>query len=290
MRTIRRTLYYPSRSNTFRLFHITDTHVGHRGCDEKLLKATVSQIADDEFAFWGGGGDYCDFIPRKGDKRYRESTLAPWLNGLDDVAKREEEHFLSIVKPIASKCLYLGKGNHEDTICSYYDSDPYRHIATQIAEWSGRGVSDLALGWDGFVVLTFRRGTPSHYGGSWGMTLYTHHGAGGGRKAGGHALRLEEMISTYDSDVVLAGHRHIKQMIGVQTVSPRGGGIKIRQRLGAFCPSLLKAYLDDDSEGMPRDNYPQMKQLPPTEVGVMQIEIKPSDRSITFPFGMAMGR
>ncbi len=286
MRTLHKTLYYPSRSNVFTHHHITDAHVGHRGCDERLLMETVNKIASDEFATWGSGGDACDFIPRKGDKRYRESTLAPWLHGVDDVVMRESERFLDITKPIAHKCLYLLKGNHENSILSYYDFDPYRYIVKTMAEWAGCKIEDLALGWEGFVTLTFRRGTPESYGGSWKMTIYGHHGAGGGRKAGGHALRLEELLLTYDADIVLTGHRHIHQVVSKQTVGPNGKSYKMRQRIGMFCPSLLKSYLDPDADGMPRDNYPQAVQLPPTEVGVAAIEIKPDIRHIMVPVGM----
>ena len=286
MRTLNTTLYYPSRSNTFTLYHLTDTHVGHRGCDERLLKETVAAIAADEFAFWGGGGDYIDAIPRKGDKRYRESSLAPWLSGVDDVVKREEDRFLDICKPIANKCLYMVKGNHEDTILSYYDSDPYRHIVKQIAEWSDRKIEDIALGWEGFINVTFRRGEKDDYGGSWRMTLYTHHGAGGGRKAGGHALRLEEMLLTYDADVILTGHRHIQQVVSKQTVGPNGHSYKMRERVGMFCPSTLQSYLDADTDGLPRDNYPETKNLPPTSTGIARIEIKPDIRRITVPLHM----
>jgi hypothetical protein len=286
MRSLHSTLYYPSRSNTFRLYHITDTHIGHRGCDEHLFRETVAAIANDELAYWGGGGDYIDAIPRKGDKRYRESSLAPWLHGVDDTVKREEDRFLDIIKPIAHKCLYLAKGNHEDAILSYYDADPYRHIVERIAEWSGRKVDELALGWEGFVTITFRRGTSENYGGSWKMSVYTHHGAGGGRKAGGHALRLEEMLLTYDADVVLTGHRHIHQVVSKQTVAPNGRSCKIRQRIGMFCPSTLASYLDADDDGLPRDNYPEMKNLPPTSVGIAHIDIKPDVRQIVVPIGM----
>lgn len=286
MKTLHSTLYYPSRTNTFKLYHITDTHVGHAGCDEKLIKDTVTKIAEDEFALWGGGGDYIDAIPRKGDKRYRESVMASWLHGVDDVVRREEERFLELIKPIANRCLYLAKGNHEDTIVSYYDADPYRHITKQIAEWSDKKVCDLALGWEGFASIKFRRGTEKAFGGSWGMTLYIHHGAGGGRKQGGHALRLEELLLTYDADVVLTGHRHIHQVVSKQIVAPKGKGVAIRQRIGMFCPSTLASYLDDDADGMPRDNYAQAKNLPPTMTGIAYVEIKPDTHNIVVPIGV----
>lgn len=288
MRTLHSTLYFPSRSTVFKLFHLTDVHLGHLACDERLLKATVDEIAADEFAYWGAGGDMIDAIPRIGDKRHRESSLALWLHGKNDIINAQIDRLTDILKPIAHKCLYSVTGNHEDSLLQYQNFDAYQRITKKLAEDGGKSISDLALGWEGFVSLTFRRGIPEAFGGSWKMAIYVHHGSGGGRKAGGHALRLEELLLTYDADLVLTGHRHIQQVVAKQTVGPNGRSVKIRQRIGVFCPSLLKSYLPEDDDGWPRDNYAQAKQLPPTEVGVARVEIKPDVRHIVVPVGMTM--
>lgn len=288
MRTINTTLYYPSRSNVFTLYHLTDVHLGHMGCDERLLMATVDEIANNDFAYWGAGGDMIDAITRVGDPRYRESTMAPWMHGHNDIITCSIDRLRETLKPIAHKCLYSLKGNHEDALLQHQSNDAYARITKHLADDGGKSIKDLALGWEGFVTLTLRRGTPEAYGGSWKMTLYVHHGAGGDRKAGGHALRLEELLLTYDADLIMVGHRHVQQVVAKQTVGPSGHGVKIRQRVGMFCPSLLKSYLPEDEAGWPRDNYPQAKQLPPTEVGVAQVEIKPDVRHIVVPVGIAL--
>ena len=280
LRNVVHTLYYPSRSNRFTLWHLTDLHIGHAACDEKQLRADVAAIAADPYAYWGGGGDYGDFIPRKGDKRYRETSIAPWLRGKNDICGRQVERFAEIVKPIADKCLYMAKGNHEDSVLSYYDRDVYLEMCRRVADISGREIRDIAIGWEGFVTLKFRRGIAENYGGTRKVVIYTHHGAGGGRKQGGHALRMEEVLLTYECDLALLGHRHIRQVVNKQSVAPSGKSITIRERLGVWCGSYLNTFIAEDDDGYPVDNYPQAKQLSPTTTGVVPVVIRPDEPSI----------
>ena len=280
MRTIQHTLYYPSRSNVFTLYHMTDIHLGHAACDEAMLQRDIEAIANNPRAYWGGGGDYGDFIPRKGDKRYRETTIAPWLRGKNDVCGRQVSRLVEMLAPIADKCLYLLKGNHEDSVLSYYDRDVYLEIVRGIADKAGREIRDLAAGWESFVTLKFRRGTKKKYGGTSRVVLYTHHGAGSGRKQGGHALRMEETLLTYQADMVLLGHRHIRQQVTKTTVAPCGKGIKYHEHVGVWCGSYLGAYLPDDDEGFPADNYPQFKHMAPVTAGIVPVIIKPDVRRV----------
>jgi len=280
MRTINKTIYYPSRSDTFTLWHLTDLHIGHAGCDESLLKQDIAAIAADPNAYWGGGGDYCDFIPRKKDKRYQESSVAHWLHGKDDICDAQVERFIDLLSPIADKCLYMVTGNHEDSQKSHSGNDVYLRCVRGIARAAGKETKDIALGWEGFITLKFRRGKPKSYGGTSKVVVYAHHGAGGGRKQGGHALRLEEVLLTYDADLALLGHRHIRQIVNKHTVKPDGNGVKIRERVGVFCGSYLHTYLDADADGIPVNNYPQAVQLGPTTVGTVPIIIKPDQRRV----------
>lgn len=282
MRTIRHTLYYPSRSNLFTLYHMTDVHMGHAACDEDMLKRDIEAIKNNPRAYWGGGGDYGDFITRKGDKRYRETTIAPWLRGKNDVCGRQVERLVELFGPIADKCLYLLKGNHEDSVLSYYDRDVYLEFARGIAQAAGKEIRDLALGWEGFIVLKFRRGKEGkgNYGGTSRVVIYAHHGAGGGRKQGGHALRMEETLLTYQSDLVLLGHRHIRQQVTKDVIAPSGKSIKYHNRVGVWCGSYLGSYIPPDETGFPADNYPQFKQLSPTTAGIVPVIIKPDVRRV----------
>lgn len=280
MRTLQHTFYYPSRSDTFRLYHLTDLHIGHAACNELLIRQDVERIAADPNAYWGGGGDYIDAISRKNDFRYVESSLAPWLRMKSDPIGRQIERFLEIVEPIAGKCLYLGTGNHEAKVLEKTDRDVYLAILRGVATLAKKEIDEIAINWEGFVQLKFRRGTPEHYGGTQTITVYTHHGSGGGRKQGGHALRMEEVLLTYECDLALLGHRHVQQVIKKQSVAPAGKKVKFRERIGVWCGSYLESYIDEAPDGYPSANYAQAMQLAPTSIGTVPIVIKPDVRMI----------
>lgn len=131
MKTINHILEYESRSQFYKLFHITDTHIGAAATDEALLKRDIKRIYDDPNACWGHGGDILDCISRT-DKRYRENSIAPWLHGLNDIVQHQLEYALDLFRPIAHKCLYIVSGNHESHMLKQ-DRDVYRIFVREMA-------------------------------------------------------------------------------------------------------------------------------------------------------------
>lgn len=280
MRPLEHTFYYPSRSDTFTLWPIGDVHIGHAACNEAAFMADVERIRTDQNAYWIGIGDYIDAISRKGDKRYVETSLAPFLRDGPDPIGRQARRFISLVEPIAHKCLGLGIGNHEAAVLDHADRDVYLEIVRGIADAADRRIRDLAYGWETFITLKFRRGTADSYGGTRRIVVYTHHGSGGGRKQGGHALRMEEVLLTYECDLALLGHRHIRQVVNKTSVAPKGRGITYKERIGVWCGSYLEAYIDDMPDDYPVGNYPQKIHLAPTTIGTVPVLIKPDIPSV----------
>lgn len=275
MRVLRKTLYTPNRSQLWILYHLTDVHLGNAACDEKLFRADVQAIADDEFAIWGGGGDMIDGIGRRGDRRYREDTLAKWLHGETDVIDMQIQRFLDIIRPIAHKCQYFLTGNHEDDLLAAKPPrNAYLEMLRGIANIGNIKIHDIACGWEGVVELRFRRGTPEKWGGTSRVLIYTHHGAGGGRKKGGHALRMEEVLDTHQCDIALVGHRHHRDSINKAYMAVRGGKVRWDERHGVWGGSYLMSTLPSKSQAPP-SHYPQKKQLPPQVQGIVPIIIKP---------------
>jgi hypothetical protein len=83
-----------------------------------------------------GLGDYCEWINVQ-DKRFDVATLAPWIEigDLIDLAQVQRDRFLSIIKPIAGKCLAMCSGNHEGTIHRKTERDIYSEIVTTVKAW-----------------------------------------------------------------------------------------------------------------------------------------------------------
>jgi hypothetical protein len=274
MRTVRQIIHYPSSRTHFLLFFLTDLHLGAAACDERLLKTHLNIIANTPQAYWILGGDALDCITRK-DPRHEEEAYASWLWGKSDVVQHQLDYLFSLLDPIADRCLAVLKGNHEFQMLRYYDRDTYRAILRHLAERSHRKPEDLRLDTNGFLQLIFRRSTTGCHPHSWRFTMYCHHGYGSGRLQGGHALTLGRVLSRFDCDLALLGHRHIRQFVDMSVVGPNG---RKRYRAAAFVPSYLDSYLEN------HESYAERAGYPATHLGTFPIQIKPEKRTFSLIF------
>lgn len=273
MRTIKHSVTW-LEDREYTLYFLTDLHLGARNCDEQLLKQDILKIANDPNALWIGGGDYLDCISRRGDKRYRESAYAPWVHGIEDVIDAQEQQLFSFLRPIMDKCIALLRGNHEDSALQWYDRDVYWNICRTIAIDKGVMPEKLALGTNGFVVLKWQKqGKKSK---KWEVPIYCHHGYGGGRKSGGHALALSDLLTSFDCDIALLGHRHTRHVLDKRITMPDG---KYKDRIAMFVPSYLGRV--HEQEGRPFDDYAERIGLPAQHLGTVPILFNPSEQEFS---------
>jgi hypothetical protein len=268
MDTVTHTISYSPR-DIFTIYPLYDVHIGAMACDEKLLERRVQEILDNPLAFWIGGGDYCDFIPRH-DRRYRASGVAKWARGHDDIVRAQLRQFVEIVKPIRHKCLLLIKGNHEDSIAAHYERDIYAEIVENVAtevpqeQYSG----NIAPGVTGYMVINFK---PREGGKAWRFTAWCHHGYGGGRYAGAKVLNLERELALRDANVVLVGHTHARAVWSGATTSAKG----YSQPKGAVCGSFFRSYGSFET-------YASRKGYPPGPIDTVPLFIVPDTREFYF--------
>ncbi len=244
MRIVRRDFYDVSRSDYFDLYPIGDCHVGAAACDEDYLRRLVDCIAADDRAWWVGIGDYADFINRS-DPRFSFDSLAPWISArmMTDLAGAQRERFLSIVKPIAGKCLAMAEGNHEGSILKYYERDIYSEIVTGVREAAGHpDTYKLALGYTGWLRLAFHRSDITNGRRITTFDIKVHHGYGGGRTPGPKTNRLQDMLLDNDADVVLFGHVHGVTLHSVWVeYLDKGNNVQQRQRVGVITGTCLRS-------------------------------------------------
>lgn len=272
MDVLERVIEYHHNSDVVRIYFLTDWHLGSIYCDERRLQEDIERVASDSLAWWIGGGDLCDFIQRR-DPRHVESTLAPWLWGVDDVVQAQIERACKIIEPVREKCLALVKGNHEDLILTRWERDVYQRLVERVTV-PGRPVR---LGYGGFLVLRLRL---RHF--TWTCVGFIHHGAGGGLLPGGHALTLGRLPMWYDADFYLLGHRHVRQvLINTQwRPSPRAQEILFRRQVMAFGGCYLKGY----DKKVKTEPYTDKQMLPPKETGGVVLELRPARRELNVSF------
>lgn len=298
MRSIAHDIEYQGGADrVFRVVPLSDVHWGHRDCDETAFRETVAYIRDTPDTYWFGVGDMLDAVGRNnGDKRSQESALAPWLHGRDDILDTQRDSFWGEIQEIAPTCLAWVMGNHERSALAHQGIDLYWRVAERIAA-SQPGRPRLALGVHGFIRMRFRTKSEGERvrgrgrGGlhSFPFTIYTHHGFGGGRKAGGKALKLQALAETYDADAYVIGHVHGEQNL-------RGRRIRLTQhdtiQQRDWVATIAGCYLNgtpaqDPIDAwdpaakippvFPADNYAETAGYPPSPIGSPELIIRPYD-------------
>lgn len=276
MRSFKHIIKHTSLSDIISLYPLGDIHLGNRYCNEKLFLSTVNKIKEDPHAYWVGMGDIADFI-KPSDPRFDPTSVAEWfeVEDLVDVARVQRDRFLEMIDPIVDKCIGILKGNHEHSIHRHYEHAIYDDIVAMMKGRMKEPPKKLGLGYSGFIILSIQRFSEEGervY--SWPVTLFLHHGWGGGRLAGGKALKLERAMKTYDADIILVGHWHTTQTLRSSVIGvTRGARIRKRDRIGVVTGHWLEGHPEDG------ETYAERAGYYPSTLGCPIIQFIPSDKT-----------
>lgn len=290
MQTIVKEIGYKSRSDRIKITPIPDIHFGASSCDEKAFRRVRDKILSEDHHYTIALGDYCEFINRNDRRRFKQSQLAKWLQGpIDDLAGAQVDYAVEQLKPLAEagRIIGLGQGNHDDDILRHSERDVYRNIVEKLKDASPNPEDKLGLGYQGMIHLTmFRKRHPRATSGSvktdiWKFVIYMHHGYGGGRLPGGHALSLGRVFTTYDCDLAIMGHRHVLQDVSLSALTVNSAGtIMERQRVAAFCSGFKKAFATETNGEACNAQYEEKAGYPPGPRGTYTFTLNPQDRTI----------
>jgi hypothetical protein len=269
-------LPYASRSDVFTLWYMSDIHAGARNLDEALLDQTIATINKDKHALWWLGGDPCDFIPYQDAKRWDPGSVAPWISvaDLDDLPRVQAHWLTDKLKPIAGKCMGVGIGNHDDSIRKHHAQDIHQIILGNMnGHLPARATRIRSIGFSGFHVLRFCRGKEG--GAVRTLTIYQHHGWGGGRLKGAKALNLERVFAYYDCDLFFTGHNHdriaFKSVAMHAVCGEKGATYKAKSRVAVNCGTFLRTLSQPGDD----PTYSEVKGYYPTELGPIPVTFEP---------------
>lgn len=199
---------------------IGDMHLGNVACDENGLRAMVEYIR--EFGHqWIGMGDHIDAISAI-DFRFAHSSMAKWIDDIDDAIAAQIDMAGKMLAPIADQCLGMLSGNHESKIANRDKVNVHKILCDRL------GVTNLGYThW-----LTLRRGRKTY-------DAYLTHGHGGGRTHGAKVNRVQSLLADNYVDVAAMGHVH------TASISTRGvryatrGKVAIRPQWGVVTGTFL---------------------------------------------------
>ncbi len=236
------------------------------------LKEYIAEAVERQ-AWFVGMGDYVDFASPSNRQRLQAAALYDTAQQvIDDKARAlVDELFADLLQPTVGRWLGLLEGHH------------WTHLLT--GETTDQHLCELVqapfLGTSAFIGLTFTdRDDNTHV-----VTLWAHHGAGGGQKVHAPILKLENLASSFDCDVMMVAHM-TKRATGViqrcypvwQSAAPV---IRHKEIHLVGCGGWAKGYAERSRQGnTPRGGYVEQKMLTPVALGAPFVRIRPRTRRI----------
>ena len=231
-----------------RILPLSDLHLGDAHCDNKLIRACIDRIQQDDNMYTVLDGDLMNTAIAGSKSDVYGETMPP----MEQLEKCAE-----IFQPLADagKILAILTGNHEERIARSVGVNMTQVMAKQL------GLSDVYSATSTLLLLRF--GTSKRQEGRMQVySLYINHGnGGGGRRAGSKINAMEDMAKIITADVYIMGHTHQPASFRKchYTVNPSNQTVSLREQL--FVNTA--AFLDWDGSYGDRAGYQPNSKIPP---------------------------
>lgn len=211
----------------------SDIHFDSPDCDREKLKQ------DFDFCLKDGryilvDGDFCDGI-LLGDRKRAAAHLITNTDNQLNVKLNEAFEFL---KPYQKQILFMGRGNHEESILKYNGLDVLEMLTTMLN--MGQEHKILYGNYSNFLRFTFKepgKGRHEHH-----YDIFAHHGAGGSAPATKGMLDFGSLTKGINADLIWIGHKHnaiVDYSAPVMHID-RNGDVVLKNRQCIETPSYQK--------------------------------------------------
>lgn len=176
----------------------SDIHFDSPDCDKETLKQHFDYCLQDK-RYILINGDLFDAILLKDQKRAVPHLVERADNQLN-VKLEETAHFLD---PYKDRILFVGRGNHEESIIKYSGLDLLQMLVTMLNAGNqhqiqyGNYANFLRFSWKNNAGKTV-----AHY------DIYAHHGAGGSAPVTKGMIDFSRLAKGVNVDLIWTGHKH----------------------------------------------------------------------------------
>lgn len=239
-----------------------------------LLKRHIDRCMELN-AWFVGLGDYIDFMSPSNRQRLKAAALYDTAEDvIDDKAiDLTLELYQDYLKPTKGRWLGMLHGHHFATLKTGETTD---QRLCQL-------LNTTFLGTAAFIRLVFE--IANSYG-RYNITIWAHHGCGGGMKTAAPLNKLENIAPYWDADIFLLGHMTKMATAPVNRISPRWHGrgapdLVHRKIMLVGCGGFSKGYVEKARQGrVPMGGYVEQKMLNPASLGAPIIRIEPHVLSV----------
>jgi len=246
MQVYQRTIEYSKPGDIFTLVPHGDAHAGALAHEGGRYKDMLSKYGKRKNTLLLDVGDACDCILKGDSKRFRPSVIHPdmllqkkdgKIHVREDWVDREINYIVDLHKKYVRPENMLGfaSGNHMDDVLRYHNTDPTQRICDAL--------NTTNIGYCFYYNLNFKRkGKASQQ-----LTIYGHHGFGGGRSRGGSINRYTSDADTkYGADICVYGHDHQLWTWPMPRIFSMKGVIHEERVMVADCGSFLKTHAESE--------------------------------------------
>jgi hypothetical protein len=233
---------------TIKLALFSDIHFDSPDCDKETLKKHLDYcLKDGRYILING--DFFDAILLGDRKRATPHHITNTDNQLN-VKLNEAYEFL---KPYQKNILFIGRGNHEESILKYNGLDVLEMITTMLN--LGQEHKILYGNYANFLRFTFKeKGKNQH---NYHYDIYAHHGAGGNAPVTKGIIDYSRINKSVMADLIWTGHRHNALIDASDPVMypDANGNIILKNRQCIQTPAYQKGRIINGNINFPEKFY-----------------------------------
>lgn len=254
---------------TFKLALFSDLHLDSPDCNIEILKKHLN-FCKKEGRFILMGGDEFDALIHTDKKRYTPSRNT---NNRDDQINEKLERAIDLLLPFANNILFIGKGNHEESILKYSGVDMIDLLIKELNHYKKNG-QIIKGNYQNFIRFNWVNSFngPSmkilqHY------DIYQNHGQGQAASVTKGMIDFNRITTGTMADLIWIGHKHQAVMDYSAPIMyvDQNSEIKLKNRQCIQTPSYQKGRTIDDHNVMFAEKFYSHQALP----GFASVEITP---------------
>lgn len=216
---------------TIKLALFSDVHYDSPDCDREALKKHLDFcLKDGRYILFGG--DLFDAILMKDMKR----AVPHLIENTDCQLNKKLDDIYNFLKPYQKQILFMGRGNHEESILKYNGLDVLQMLATMLN--MGQEHKILIGNYANFLRFTFKTKDRKEYH----YDIFQNHGVGGNAPVTKGIIDWSRIGKSVNTDLIWTGHRHnalIDASDPVLSIQPNGEVI-LKNRQCIQTPSYQK--------------------------------------------------
>ena len=253
------------RAQSLTVAPVGDIQYGSQGCALDMLQAHLAKGVDQGWWFLGMG-DYSDAASPSNRAALKQTATGLYESTrelLDHAFEERTAELAGVLKATSGRWLGMVEGDH-----GWVLSDGQPIDALLAAKLKARFLGSSA------IVSVYMEGVDRP------LRIFVTHGRGASVSSTGKTLHLERLLSTFDVDIVLMGHSHLKYGVPVQRIktvtTAAGPKLYAESKVVGITGSFLKGFQENTSaQGWPSGSYVEKAAMRPVPLGAITIQAEP---------------